>query len=198
MLKGIIVDTTRDRAESIKNTLNKRYKIANFDIIEMTEEPVRIIDTRNADMVLVSMGNTPIRNIIENANPLVNNIIESSTNIIRMRINNEIKYINKDRILCFEVMGRNSYIYTQRNKYALYRQALNQVLEQIDDPYFVRCHKSYALNIKNLEDVKKERRGIWNAVFKQKTDVECPISGIYYDSVMRKHEEWISTTEKFI
>lgn len=197
MLKGLIVDSTRDRASSIKEILNKMYKLVDFNIIESAEESFNIIDTRNIDMVLVSMGTAPAGDVIDGAEPFVNSMIESDSNVVKMRINNNMKYIDKDRILCFEVMGRNSYIYTSHNKYTLYRQSLNQVLEQINDPYFVRCHKSYALNIRNLADVYKERRGMWKAVFKQKTDTECPISEIYYDIVMRKHEEWISITEKY-
>lgn len=196
-MKGLIVDITRERAGSIKETLENMYKMADFKVIETVKESFHIIDTRNIDMMLISTGSAQTSEIIETAGPFVRSIIESGENIVKMRINKNMKYIDKNRILCIEVMARNCYIYTPRNKYPLYRQSLNHVMDQIGDPYFVRCHKSYAINVKNLEDLHKERRGMWKASFKQKTDTECPVSENYRDMVMKKHEEWVSITEKY-
>lgn len=196
MVRGLILDSTGDRADSLKEMLDKMYKAADFNIIETAQESVNIIDTRNIDMVLVPMGKVPLGEVIESTESFVNNIIEPGKNFIRMKINNSMKYINIDRILCIEVMGRNSYIYTPKNKYTVHRQSLSRMLEQINDPYLIRCHKSYAVNIRNVTDIYKERRGIWKVAFKQKTKAECLVGEIYYDIVMRKHEEWLSIVGK--
>ncbi len=54
--------------------------------------------------------------------------------------------VNLRDIQYFEVDGNHSYIVTEAHKYIL-RHSLSAVLQKLNQPYFVRIHRSYAINI---------------------------------------------------
>lgn len=196
MLKGIVINSTHAREGDLINALKTFGSKVDFQTISSDDKLLQLIDTRNIDMVIVPMKPASRQEIIDDAGPFINSMAESGRKIVPLKINNNLRYIDKERILFFEVMGRDSYIYTQKNKYVLYRQTLNHVLEEMNDKFIVRCHKSYAINLRNIVDICKERRGVWKPVFKFPVNGECLISETYYDDVIRGFEEWIVHTEK--
>ena len=58
--------------------------------------------------------------------------------------------VNLRDILYFEVDGNHSYIVTNVHKYIL-RHSLSAILEKLNQPFFVRTHRSYAININYLD-----------------------------------------------
>lgn len=98
-------------------------------------------------------------------------------------------FIYNDTIIAVEVMGKNCTIHTDDNSYTLNRITLEDVIKELDDPFIIRCHKSYALNLKKVSAVVKKQRNLWEAQFKAECSIRCFISKTYYDDVIRCYEE---------
>lgn len=195
MLKGIIVDNAEKDAEKIKDKLQRRFPEVEFSIKESSNGTIEMIDTRHADLVLFVKNDLLSENTAIYIEKFVRRMLDSDKRAVSLKIDNKIRYIVKERILFLEVMGRNSYVHTSRNKYVLCRQNLGSVLKHINDPYFIRCHKSFAVNVRNIGDICRERRGVWKPMFRQKADTECLISETYYKEVMQIYEEWLEKEE---
>lgn len=97
-------------------------------------------------------------------------------------LNGEV-IISADSILGIEVFGKYCCIHTCENDYNLKRMSMCQLLDFINLPTLIRCHKSYAVNLSHIVTIQKSRRNIWHAVFNCKTDFNCEISKTYYDKV---------------
>ena len=65
--------------------------------------------------------------------------------------------IKVDDILYAELSGRDMIIHTDEDKYAVRRMSIKTFLDYIDDPDFVRCHESFAVNMRKV--VKLEATG---------------------------------------
>ena len=56
----------------------------------------------------------------------------------------------------------------------------------MDDPLFVRCHKSFAVYVPNLTGLQKSGRRLWNANFENSSEMDacCPVGSSYYQGVL--------------
>lgn len=85
-------------------------------------------------------------------------------------------------ILFVEVQNKLCSIHTAEAVYQMNRKSLNEILEIIDDESLLRCHRSYALNVKQIKGVEKVDRRIWKAVFDNCREI-CLISETYIDTI---------------
>lgn len=112
--------------------------------------------------------------------------------IIPIMAEHDLKLVDADSILGLEAMGRDCYLYVGKQKLKLIRQTLDMALKEINEPYCIRCHKSFALNLKNVTDISKVRRNIWKPTFSRETSFDCEISKTRYDEVMKRYKEFLS------
>lgn len=112
--------------------------------------------------------------------------------ILPIMVEHDLKLIDAESILGLEVMGRDCYLYAGKQKYRLCRQTMDMVLNEINEPYCIRCHKSFAINLKNVTDICKVRRNIWKPVFSSENNFNCEISKTRYEEVMRLYQEFLS------
>lgn len=66
---------------------------------------------------------------------------------------------------------------------------LSDMIRAVDDDLFLRCHRSFALNIRHLKGVEKVDRRIWKAVFESGKGT-CLISSSYIDHVLDKYKSF--------
>lgn len=112
--------------------------------------------------------------------------------IISLKIEGSSRLVEAQSILGLETAGKDCYVYVGKNKYRILRQTLDKILKEIDDPYCIRCHQSFAVNVRNMIDLKKARRDIWVPVFSQDAEFQCEISKTYYDEVMKGFHKYLS------
>lgn len=112
--------------------------------------------------------------------------------IIRLTADGDTRLMEAQSILGLETEGKNCYVYAGQNRYRILRQTIDKTLEEIGERYCIRCHKSFALNLRNVVDIKKDRRNIWIPVFSQETDFQCEISKTHYEEVMRQYHKYLS------
>lgn len=115
--------------------------------------------------------------------------------IIPLQVEGDIKLVDAEAILGLETSGKNCFIYVGKHKYRILRRTLQHMVMEINEPYCVKCHKSFALNLRNVVDIKKSRRNIWVPVFSRETDFQCEISKTHYDAVMERFRQYLSRTE---
>ena len=90
-------------------------------------------------------------------------------------------------VLFAEVRNKICSITTTEETIQLSRKNLNDMIRLIDDDLFLRCHRSFALNIRQLKGVEKVDRRIWEAVFANRKG-PCLISRSYLDQVLAKYK----------
>jgi len=96
-------------------------------------------------------------------------------------------FINVKEILFAEVRNKICSIYTTEGSFDINRKNLTDMIGLIDDDLFLRCHRGFALNIKQLRGIEKVDQRMWKARF-DKDKAPCLISKSYIDEVMAKYK----------
>jgi DNA-binding LytR/AlgR family response regulator len=94
-----------------------------------------------------------------------------------------------------EVRNKICSIYTADEIFEISRKNLNDIIKIVDDSYFLRCHRGFALNIRHLKGIEKTDRRLWRAVFGNGSGT-CLISKSYIDPVMEKYKTFQSIQSK--
>jgi DNA-binding LytR/AlgR family response regulator len=117
----------------------------------------------------------------------------------RLTISEEIE---RERIITFNFMGalhtvrltdilyaeasRHALtLYTGLKKYPNVQMELAALIKLVDSPSFVRCHKSYAVNISKIASIRLLSRKTWDIYFNERGTIRCPLSA-YYKEKIRK------------
>lgn len=99
---------------------------------------------------------------------------------------------------CFaEAWGRKTTLYTAKNKYEDIPLKLTEFVERTNDEFFIRCHRSYAVNVRNIQSIKKISRRSWGICFTVSPDLRCPMSATYSDQI-KHHLNKISNPKENI
>lgn len=89
-------------------------------------------------------------------------------------------------ILFAEAQNKCCRLVTTDGIYLVGRKSLCNLINIVGDPFFLRCHRGFALNVKQLKGIEKIERRIWKAVFDNRQEL-CFISKTYMDSILRKY-----------
>lgn len=95
-------------------------------------------------------------------------------------------FIGVKHILFAEVRNKVCSIVTTEGVFEINRKNLSDVIGLVDDPFFLRCHRGFALNVRRLKGIEKIDRRIWRAVFEDGGGT-CLISSSFFDPVMEKY-----------
>lgn len=109
-------------------------------------------------------------------------------------VNKEI-LVPIDQIVYAEISNRNCYLYTdlQEEPFKSSIIILKELVDEVDDPYFIQCHKSYAVNVKKIKQVERQNYRLWTITL-QNSEHKLYISNKYYDLIDERIGTWI--TEK--
>ncbi|MDO4545726.1 MAG: LytTR family DNA-binding domain-containing protein [Bacillota bacterium] len=103
-------------------------------------------------------------------------------------------FVDVSNIIALEVVGKDCMVYTTNKTYLLPRKTMYETLGDIDEPYLVRCHKSFAVNVLHMTGLTKKRRNLWEVIYdREDYEVKCLVGGAYYDSVMKYYEKLIDS-----
>lgn len=96
-------------------------------------------------------------------------------------------FVGLKDILSAEVRNKVCTVFTTDGAYQLSRRTLDEMIGIVDDEFFLRCHRSFAVNVRQLRGIEKVDRRIWRAVFDLDTE-PCLISSSYLGPVMEKYK----------
>lgn len=103
----------------------------------------------------------------------------------------ETAFLPIDEILFAQVRGRHCEIQTKKRILPLTGMTLQDVIEEVDDPFFVRCHKSFAVNVREIASIRKLNYRLYEISFDQ-SERKIDMSKFFHGSV----EELVSKLEK--
>lgn len=92
-------------------------------------------------------------------------------------------------ILFAEVQSKHCLIYTAREVLQVNRKNLNEIIDIMDDEFFLRCHRSFAVNIRQVKGVEKVDRRLWKAIFEH-SGKTCLISMSHIKNITDKYKEY--------
>ena len=95
--------------------------------------------------------------------------------------------IQVKEILYAEVRNKICSIYTAEECYEISRKNLSEIMEVLDNGYLLRCHRGFALNVKQLRGIEKIDRRLWKAIFPVSSG-NCLISKSYVEAVMDRYK----------
>lgn len=106
--------------------------------------------------------------------------------VVFLETKEEVFIVKYDEILFAEISGRTITVYLADRKVSGVRMKFDAFIKTVDSPDFLRCHKSYAVNIRNIDRIKKIDYRSWDVVFKgenQENRTKCMLSKTYKDHI---------------
>lgn len=189
MLKGLIIGKDEEQVQVMKAKLEAQPFNMKYDT-QIMDEGLHFISAAKYDVLLTGDGNVSPEALKTKLRAMLYLQPGTGDKCITYRENRCEKYIRKDDILGIEYIGRDSNLHLIDGKCVKIQKPLVRLLEEIDDPYFVRSHKSYAVNIKHVTSMNAIRRGIWKINFVYETTFECLVGHVYYEKVEERFHMW--------
>lgn len=189
MLKGLIIGKDKEQVEAAKAKLQAQPFNIRYDM-QVIEPGMHFINAARYDVILVGDGEVSEEELKQKLRALLYQQKETGDKRIAYRENRHLKFIQKDDVLGIEYIGRDSHIHLIDGRCVKIQKPLVHLLQEIDDPYFIRSHKSYAVNLRHITSMNLIRRGIWKINFVYESNFECLVGHVYYDEVMESFYKW--------
>lgn len=189
-MKGLIISADRELAVKVKMIVEHMRGGFEMDILNPGDREFCLVDSSEYDFIINPVKPALAHDLVAQIRPFAKTILNRTTDYVSLYRNQKIICIDRNKIIGLEVMERVCSIYTRKSVYKITRTTLNNILELIDDPNIIRCHKSYAVNIKYVHGFSRETPSRWLADFIIDTDFECRISERYMERVIEKFEEY--------
>ncbi|MBN7774377.1 LytR/AlgR family response regulator transcription factor [Clostridium aminobutyricum] len=94
------------------------------------------------------------------------------------------EYLKYTDILFAETENRGIKLVTKAVTYSEIKMKLEDFILTVNSPSFCRCHKSYAVNLTNVNGLRSAGRRLWSVEFSTPANGICFVSSTFYDSVM--------------
>ncbi len=111
--------------------------------------------------------------------------INHSTSQIVLNFKNKFYTINTSDITYIEVMGHNLYIHTVVDK-TVFRQTMAEIERMLPKEFFCRCHNSYIVNLKYIDEFSRTEISLNNGVI-------LPIGRKYSNEFQKKFIRYMNS-----
>lgn len=108
---------------------------------------------------------------------------ENKEKYIQIENGRSAKYIKRGNILFVE-SNLNTLKIVAIDGICYVKRCLKEVIDYINDPCFIRCHKSYGVNVIHISELERISRHTWSVKFDSPQDELCCISENYYETVI--------------
>lgn len=97
---------------------------------------------------------------------------------------NQIKYA--------EVLHRRCYLYTdlQEAPFESSTITLKELLVEVSDPFFIQCHKAFAVNVKKIQEIEQLNYRLWRITLHNAKN-QLYVSKTFYISIEELLKKWI-------
>lgn len=83
-----------------------------------------------------------------------------------------------DEILFIEAQRRNCIVHTKEKVYTIKSMTIKKVIEILPKEYFMRTHRSYIVNLKNIQQIEKDEKNSW-AIYFEGYSIPAYVSNSY-------------------
>lgn len=112
--------------------------------------------------------------------------VRAKEKVVFLETKEAVFVVKYDELLFAEISGRTITVYLADRKVSGIKMKLDDFIETVNSPDFLRCHKSYAVNIRNIDCIKKIDYRSWDILFKennQASETKCMLSKTYKDDI---------------
>ncbi|QAT42109.1 LytR/AlgR family response regulator transcription factor [Aminipila luticellarii] len=98
-------------------------------------------------------------------------------------INSEV-LIPVDQITYAEVVHRRCFLHTdlQEEPFESNTIILKELIAEVDEPYFLQCNKSYAVNVNKIKTIERVNYRLWKIVLRD-SENQLFVSSKFYDAI---------------
>lgn len=102
--------------------------------------------------------------------------------------------LNGEYLVClddifFAEAQRNSCVLRAADKFQLLKGvSLKELIQNVDEAFFLKCHKSYAVNLKKIFSIEKTTHRLWTISFRSIGET-IDLGEKFYDVVIEKYEQ---------
>lgn len=93
--------------------------------------------------------------------------------------------IEKDNILFIKSSGKTLDLFMTDRVIPDIKMKIADFVMQLNEPFFMRCHKSFAVNLLKIDHIKKRKNRTWDITFFDSKAV-CYISRTYYNDIVAR------------
>lgn len=98
-------------------------------------------------------------------------------------------YLVRSDDICFAESQRNSCTLHMTDKTQHFKGiTLKELIQNVNEEYFLRCHKSYAVNVKKIFCIREVNYRLWSVSFHD-SDQTIDLSKSFYQGVMEKYKQ---------
>ncbi len=108
--------------------------------------------------------------------------IDKEDKKIRLKSATGSRNILIKNILYIEIQNKLCTIYSLDGKFILRRTSLSALLSKLDSPHLVRCHRYFAVNLKNVDYIEKNNSRLSTVHF-HTSSLTCPVSSTYLKDI---------------
>lgn len=112
--------------------------------------------------------------------------LQEKKKVIYVETENTKRIIDIENILFIESVNRYIDIYTETEKIEKVKFTLKEILDYIDSIYFIRCHKSFVVNLKQIKSLMQIEPRAWAVNFKKNIEYPCFVGRTYRKTVEEK------------
>ncbi len=188
MLRGLIIDTDYENGRNIKLIVENICSNIKLDILDQRKSDFCFIDMSGYDFVISSVRPVLADVLLKKAIPFTKLVMDKNTDIIRFDRSKEILMVDRNHIIGIEVIEKDCFIYTIDDVIKVTRVTLGTLIEKLEMPYLIRCHKSYAVNVKYIKRFKRETRRRWAIEFLVDTEFDARVTDMFLAEVTKMCE----------
>ncbi|MCR4650093.1 MAG: LytTR family DNA-binding domain-containing protein [Lachnospiraceae bacterium] len=110
------------------------------------------------------------------------NIGKKKKDYLSFQVADRFYKVNLDDIIYLESMGRDTHVVTKNETISVHSK-FSDMEKQVPAKRFIRCHRSYIINLSEVKDIARYR-------FLTKNGIEIPISQLQYTDVKKDFIEY--------
>ncbi|MGI6722403.1 MAG: LytTR family DNA-binding domain-containing protein [Anaerovoracaceae bacterium] len=99
-----------------------------------------------------------------------------------------LERIERSQLLYAETCNRHLRIVTRKKNIEGITMGIGRFIDEVNRPFFFRCHKSFAVNVNNISSITKLTYRLWSVGFENSSET-CLLSTTYYHTLMEKVEK---------
>jgi DNA-binding LytR/AlgR family response regulator len=159
-------------------------------VLDQSKTDFCFIDTTDYDFIIASSKPVLADTLLKKAIPFTRFVMDKTTDYMEIDRSKEILMVDRNHVIGVEVIEKNCFVHTTDEIIMVRRVPMGRLLETLDMPELVRCHKSYAVNVKYVKGFKRESRTRWKIKFFVDTEFDARVTNLYMDDVMEKCESY--------
>ena len=141
--------------------------------------------------------------------PFNANDFESKFSLLLQQLSLSKPKIKKDKLLLYpmksreilipvskikyaEVLHRRCYLYTdlQEDPFESSTITLKELIGEVNDAYFIQCHKAFAVNVKKIQEIEQLSYRLWRITIHNAKN-QLYVSKTFYISIEKLLKKWI-------